>query len=93
MKCVNKNCLEILPIYFAVQRFKSRVQNKHVKLMVDNTTTVALITYMGTNHSDDCNSAVVKYWKFCFEHGAWLTACHISSESNIITDKEYRGFP
>ena len=62
------NVREILAAYFAVKSFKSQVENKHVKLMVDNTTAVAVINHMGTNHSDDCNSAAVKLWTFCFEH-------------------------
>ena len=86
------NVCEILAAYFAVQRFKTQVQNNHVKLMVDNTTAVALTNHMGTNHSDDCSSTVVKLWTFCFEHGVWPTACHIPGKSNVIADKESRDF-
>ena len=86
------NVREILAAYFAVKSFTSQVENKHIRLMVDNTTAVAVINHMGTNHSDDCNSAVIKLWTFCFEHGVWLTACHIPGKSNVIADKESRDF-
>ena len=60
--------------------------------MVDNTTAVAVIHHMGTNHSDDCSSAVIKLWTLCFEHGVWLTACHIPGKSIVLPDKESRDF-
>ena len=44
--------------------------------MIDNTTAVAVINHMGTNHSNDCNSIAIKIWSFCFKHNMWLTACH-----------------
>ena len=86
------NVREILAAYFAVKSFTSQVENKHIRLVVDNTTAVAVIYHMGTNHSDGCNSAVIKLWTFCFEHGVWLTACHIPGKSNVIADKESRDF-
>ena len=60
--------------------------------MVDNTTAVAVMSQMDTCHSDDCNSAVVKLWRFCSEHGVWLAACHIPCISNVIADRESRDF-
>ena len=83
---------KILAAYFAIKSFTSQVENKHIRLMVDHTTAVAVINHMGTNHSDDCNSAVIKLLTFCFEHGVWLTACHIPGKSNVIADKESRDF-
>ena len=86
------NIREILAAYFTVKSFTSQIENKHIRLMVDNTTPVAVINHMGTNHSDGCTSGVIKLWTFCFELGVWLTACHIPSKSNVIADKESRDF-
>ena len=44
------NVLKLLAAYFALKSFKTELANKHVKLMASNTTAVAVIYHMGTNH-------------------------------------------
>ena len=46
-----QNVREILAAYVVVQSFTPQVQNKHLKLMVDNTTAVAVMNHMDTNHT------------------------------------------
>ena len=86
------NTCELLAAYFALNCFISDVKNKHIKLMIDNTTAVAVINHMGTSHSDDCNSIAIKLWSLCFQHNMWLTACHIPGKLNVVADKESRQF-
>ena len=86
------NVRELLAAYFALKSFKSDVENKHIKLMVDNTTAVAAINHMGTNHSNECNAIAIKIWSFCFKYSIWLTACHIPGKSNVVADRESRQF-
>ena len=45
------NILEIRAAYFALKTFSETISNKHVKLMVDNTTAVSCLNQMGTSHS------------------------------------------
>ena len=63
------NVRELLAAYFALKRFKSDVKNKHIELMIDNTTAVAVINHMGTNYS---NEFAMKIRSFCFVVGGWL---------------------
>ena len=60
--------------------------------MMDNTTAVAVINHMGTNHSHNCNIVATKIWNFCYENQMWITACHIPGEDNVIAEKESRCF-
>ena len=47
---------------------------------------------MGTCHSEECNSFVVKIWEFCISHNIpWLTAAHIPGSSNVIADGKSDG--
>ena len=55
--------------------------------MLDNTTAVAVINHMGTNHN--CN---IKIWNFCYVYQILITACHIPGEYNAVADKESRIF-
>ena len=86
------NVLELLAAYFALKSFRTQVANKHVKLMIDNTTAVAVINHMGTNHSHNCNVLATKIWNFCYENRIWITACHIPGEDNVEADRESRCF-
>ena len=62
------NAHELLAAYFALKSFKSDIKNKYIKLMIDNTTAIAVINHMGTNHSDDCNTIAIKIWYLCFKY-------------------------
>ena len=58
------NVLELLAAYFARKSFKTELTNKHVKLMMDNTTAVAVIYHMGTNHNHNCNVVAIQILNF-----------------------------
>ena len=45
------NELELKAVHFAVQAFGDRLKNKHVKILCDNSTTVAYINAMGGTKS------------------------------------------
>ena len=86
------NCLELKAALFALKCFRDSISGKHVKIMIDNTTAVAVIQNMGTCHSDSCNSIVLEIWEFCISKNIWLTAAHIPGSCNIIADRESRNF-
>ena len=60
--------------------------------MIDNTTAVAVINHMGTNHSNECNAIAIKIWFFFVKYNMWLAACHIPGKSNVVADRESRQF-
>ena len=59
------NVLELLAAYFALKSFRTQVTNKHVNLMIDNTTAVAVINHMAINHCHNCNVLAIKIGNFC----------------------------
>lgn len=84
------NVLEISAAYFALKAFSDTISNKHVRLMVDNTTAVACLNQMGTSHSHECNAFTQKIWQFCISHNVWITTVHIPGKDNLGADAESR---
>ena len=80
------NYLELLAAFFTLKSFINHLRNKHVKIMIDNTTAVSV----GTNHSEQCNEVTHEIWALCEKHGIWLTAAYIHGKLNILADKESR---
>jgi hypothetical protein len=84
------NELEMKAAYFALKSFALQLSGKHVKLMIDNSTTVFVINNMGTSHNDRLNTKVVEMREFCMSHKIRLTAAHLPGSSNVAADKESR---
>ncbi|XP_068749421.1 uncharacterized protein [Montipora capricornis] len=57
------NYLEMLAVLFALKSFSTLTSNKHVKVMVDNTTTEATLNNMGTCHSPKLNTLTKVKWE------------------------------
>ena len=49
------NYLELIAAFFALKAFRAVLHNKHVRLMLDNTTAMSCINHRVTSHSDSCN--------------------------------------
>ena len=77
-------------VFLALKSFLSVVQNKHVKLLVDNTTAVTIINQMGTSHSRVNNQLSQHIWSWCIDHNVWLTVAHIPGKQNTEADRESR---
>lgn len=86
------NLLEIKAAYFALQSFQDKLKGCHVRLMVDNTTAVACINSMGTNHSLECNKMTNSLWLWCIANEIWISAAHIPGKENVVADYESRHF-
>ena len=84
------NYLEIKAVLLGLQSFVKVVSDKHVKVLVDNTTAVSCINQMGTCHSQDLNCLVISIWEWCINHNVWLTVAHIPGTDNVIADRESR---
>ena len=81
------NYLEMFAVFLALKSFFSVVQNKHVKLLVDNTTAVTTINQMGTCHSRVNNQLSQQIWLWCIDHNVWLTVAHIPGKQNTEADR------
>lgn len=86
------NYRELKAGLFALQSFLSEVENKHVRLMMDNTTAVACVNHMGTSHSRVCNEITFTIWQWCLQHNVWISAAFIPGKENTAADYESRHF-
>ena len=84
------NYLELLAVFLGLQVFCQSLNNTHIRLMIDNTTAVAVINHMGTCHSDALNTLSKKLWLWCILRNIWISATHIAGKSNQQADLESR---
>ena len=84
--------LELKAVHFAVRAFGERLKNKHVKILCENSTTVAYVNAMGGTKSPNCNQIAYGIWDWCVNNNSWLTATNIAGVENIEADKESRLF-
>ena len=57
---------------------------------MDNTTAMACINHMGTNHSLSCNQITHAIWNWCISNKIWISAAHIPGRENVVADHESR---
>lgn len=86
------NFLELLAIFYTLKAFCKIVENKHVKILSDNSTAVSYITNMGGLKSIDCNCISKKIWFWCIENNTWLSCSHIAGKFNVEADEKSRVF-
>ena len=87
------NYLELMAVFcilYSLQAFVTKLNNKHVRLKIDNTTAVAVINNMGTNHSVQCNKVALDIWRFCMARNIWISAEHIAEKCNVAADRQSR---
>ena len=79
------NFLELQAAWFVLRSFTSEVRGKHIRINVDNTTTLAYINNMG-GKIRKYNELTRKIWLWCRERGNWLSAAYIPSAMNVEAD-------
>ena len=84
------NVKELTAAWFAIKALTTNLSNKHIRLMLDNTTAVACVNNMGTNHSILCDLVVRDIWGFCIEREFWVSAAYIPGKLNVEADTESR---
>ena len=84
------NVLELTAAWFALQALVSHQSNKHIRIMMDNTTAVACVNKMGTSHSHECDCVTRNIWEFCQSRDLWLSAAFIPGKENVEADSESR---
>lgn len=86
------NVLEITASFFGLKCFCSDLRDTHVRLFIDNTTTVSYINAMGGTKSNLCDEVAKKIWQWCQARNIWVSACHIPGKLNVEADKASRQF-
>ena len=86
------NVCEMLAALYALRSFRSLLVSKHVQIMLDSSSSVAIINHMGTNHNPIANQIAIQIWEFCYSHEIWLTASHIPGSQNVLADIASRQF-
>jgi hypothetical protein len=76
------NYLELLAVYLGLQAYKYLVHDKHVKVLVDNTTVQVVLNKMGTSHSPKLNMLVKTIWDCCISNCIWITVARIPGKEN-----------
>ena len=84
------NYLESKDVLLGLKSLCSGMQNKHICIQSDNTTTVAYLNAMGGIKSLNCNDMTIQIWEWCSQRNIWISASHIPGSTNIEADKESR---
>ena len=87
-KMFHINYLEIKAAFFALKCLLSKLQNRHVRLMLGNVTAVSCLNHMGTNHSVSCNAITQAVRTWCLSHNISISAAHIPGKDNVVADQE-----
>jgi hypothetical protein len=84
------NYLELLAVFLALKNFENSLAGKHVKVIIDNMTSLSDINHMGTSKSDLRNALSNYMWLWCRTRHIWLTAVHIHGVENVEADHQSR---
>ena len=86
------NVLELYTAKLVLQSLAKRLNTCHIKLLLDNTTTISYVNRMGGTHSPQLNSLAREIWFWAIERKIWLSAAHIPGCENAIADFKSRNF-
>jgi hypothetical protein len=86
------NYLEMLAVFLALKSFCRDMNDMHIRIRSDNTTTVAYLNEMGGMVSDLCDVLARQIWEWCIARGLWLSAAHLPGKDNIEADTASRHF-
>ena len=84
------NVLETKAVYFGLQALCSDINNRHIKVLIDNSATVGAINNMGSSKSSILNGQIKMIWEWILAGKNWLSASHIPGILNVEADAESR---
>ena len=87
---LHMNCKELLAASFAVKAFTAKLQNVHIMIQIDNTTTIAYINKIGSVKRCLLDHYARHLWGWCLQRRITLWAEHIPGRLNTIADRESR---
>ena len=80
------NVLELKAALLTILSLLKEVSNKHIRLNVDNTVTVAYIENFG-GRIVELHRLAKEIWKWCLSRGNWLSVAHVAGVKNVEADK------
>ena len=83
------NVLELKACQFALKSFCKDLNNSHVQIFMDNTTSCAHITKFG-GKSEELNMIAREIWFWFLDRAIHLSAAHVPGVENNVTDEESR---
>ncbi len=86
------NYLELKAVWLTLFSFCRNLTDWHIRVMSDNTTTVACINKQGSTQSFKCNSMARHIWDFAVDRNIWLSAAHCPGVLNTEADLASRVF-
>ena len=86
------NFLELKAVLFSLLSACKGINNRHILIQSDNTTTVVGINKQGSTHSPTCNSVARDIWHWAMENNNWLSATHCPGVYNVEADYASRVF-
>ena len=86
------NLLELKAILLALQALCNHMQNRHIKILCDNTTAVSYIRNMGGTKSCSCNDITREIFMWCIDRELTLSISHLPGKLNTEADRASREF-
>ena len=83
------NVLELKAVLFGLQALCGNVNSATIKIMTDNSTTMACINRIGSAR-EECNNVTRDIWLWCMSKDIKLLAAHLPGVDNVIADNESR---
>ena len=80
------NVLELRACQLGLQSFYKDTINVHIKVYIDNTTSVSYINKYGGRIAS-LNAIARDIWLWCIQRNITLSACHVCGTDNNIADK------
>lgn len=91
-KLAHINVLELEAVWLGLNVFCKDLENTHLRVETDNTTTVSYINSQGGTRSRECDEVARKIWGWCEIREIWLSAVHLPGSLNTSADFESRHF-
>ena len=87
------NVLELKAVELGLKTLCSSVKpHQGIKVLCDNTTSVAYLKHKGGTKSFECNEIANNIWRWCEGRKIWLTVSHVPGILNVKADFESRNF-
>ena len=81
------NALELKAIKMGIECLCCSLMDCHIRIMTDNTTSVAGINKQGSTKSLECNEIAREIWLMAIDRKWWLSAAHCPGSENVEADQ------
>ena len=86
------NVLELKAIQYGLLSLCKDKKNQTIKILCDNTTSVAYVAHKGGTRSTECNFVAHEIWKWCEDRNIYIIISYLPGVENVVADYESRNF-